>query len=676
MSAIRAVLAKEILDSQGNPTISTTIWTDDGYAMESAIPNGEKVLPHEAQILLDLDSEHKNGKGVQKAVQLINQQIAPQLIGKDPTQQEQLDQVLLGLDQTELKTQLGANTIAAVSQALFKTGAAVMNMAVYQRLFDQYHLCEYLKIPTCIFGLVNGGKYGSNNLDLQEFLVIPASHMDYRVSLEIENDLRNNLLNLLKSRKASYSTGILGGYTPALQKNTDVFDFIVEAAHKTDYILSRDFFFGLDAGAEQLVSRGKYVLRDKSTVYTEKEIVDFYKGLKEKYNLTYLEDPFAIKDTNLWTDFTKDFGSSTRVVLDSITVTSPKKIQEAIQAGLGNSVIIKPSQIGTVTEAIQAVKAAKNAGWSVVVSQRSGETNDNFLADFAVGIGADFVKFGPTNRGESVEKYNRLADIYLAIEQQMLEGENMNQNPPQTPSNTPTVGEQPAGTTPAPVATSPQNPNQTTINPFIGTDNTDPTTTVADSTATTQPPTPPVNPFAEPTMEPPVNQPMDPSIVEPPVNEPSVVPTTPIVSPITEPTMTQPPVSTQPPTNQPPTVTEPLNNQPSMPESATDPVTEPTKTVATAAPISPDLSLGETPAITTPPMTGSMGVAPQPPMNNPGIPPTAEPAPKPATPEPSEQEKEIIIDSAQEVIDSSLAELTPTSTQEASATEPTDSTTS
>ncbi len=659
MSAIRAVLAKEILDSQGNPTISTTIWTDDGYVMESAIPNGEKVLPHEAQILLDLDSEHKNGKGVQKAVQLVNQQIAPQLIGKDPTQQEQLDQLLLGLDQTELKTQLGANTIAAVSQALFKTGAAVMNMAVYQRLFDQYHLCEYLKIPTCIFGLVNGGKYGSNNLDLQEFLVIPASHMDYRVSLEIENDLRTNLLSLLKSRKASYSTGILGGYTPALQKNTDVFDFIVEAAHKTDYILSRDFFFGLDAGAEHLVNRGKYVLRDKSTVYNEKEIVDFYKNLKEKYNLNYLEDPFAIKDTNLWIDFTKDFGSSTKVVLDALTVTSPKKIQEAIQAGWGNSVIIKPSQIGTVTEAIQAVKTAKNAGWSIIVSQRSGETNDSFLADFAVGIGADFVKFGPTNRGESVEKYNRLADIYLEIEQQMLEGETMNQNPPQNSSNTQTIGEQSAGATQTP----------TPINPFIGVDNADPTT-IADSTATTQPPVTPINPFAEPAIEPPVNQPpIEPITVEPAINEPLAEPTI-QVPPTTNPTVSTPittPVPTELPINQPP-----------MPAAipATEPITELVKTTDNNTPETlPNLSLGETPTITTPPMTGSMGVVPQPPMNSPGIPPMAEPAPKATTPETGEPEEQVI-DHAQEVIDSSLAELSPSDNQGATVTEPTDSTTS
>ncbi|MBT6921804.1 MAG: hypothetical protein HN981_05460, partial [Candidatus Pacebacteria bacterium] len=223
--------------------------------------------------------------------------------------------------------------------------------------------------------------------------------------------------------------------------------FIIEAARKTDYILSRDFFFGIDAGAENLAKRGKYVLRDKSTVYSNKEILDYYKNLKEKYNVTYFEDPFTTQDLESWKNFTLELGETTRVVTDVFTVTNPTKIQEVVQNKYGNSIIIKPSQIGTVTEAIQAVKTAKTAGLNIIVSQRSGETNDDFLADFAVGIGANFVKFGPTNRGESVEKYNRLADIYLEIEQQMLEGETMSQALPQDQSTNPNEEKAPEATT-------------------------------------------------------------------------------------------------------------------------------------------------------------------------------------------------------------------------------------
>jgi enolase len=562
MSAIRAILAKEILDSQGHPTIKVSLWTDDGFFVESHIPNASKALPHEGQPLIDNDPEHKSGKGVLKAVELINQTFAPQLVGKDPSQQEQLDKILIDLDGTELKSQFGVNTIAAVSQVIFKAGAAILGMSVYQRLFEQYKLVSYLKIPTCIFGLINGGKYGSGNLDIQEFLIMPASHIDYRVSLEIEDAMRTNLYQLLKERGAGYSTGLLGGFTPSLQKNTDVFEFIIEASHKTDYILSRDFFFGIDAGAEDMVDRGKYSLRDKSTAYSEKEISDYYKNLKEKYNVTYFEDPFTTKDTELWKGFTADLDGAAKVVLDSLTVTNTKKIQEAVQNKYGNAIIIKPSQIGTVTEAIQAVKAAKDAGWSTVVSQRSGETNDDFLADFAVGSGADYVKFGPTNRGEAVEKYNRLADIYLEIEQQMLEGENMDQSNPQDPSTNP-----------------------------VATDATQPAATPA-ATDATQPATPAVNPF-EPAQE----------------ETPAEAPTAPVA------------------------------------EKPAEPVA--------AAPEKP-LTLGETPAPAAPPVADA-GMAAQPPMNA----PTATPA-APVTPvvEPAV---------AQEAIDSTLAEISPTAEKPAEA---------
>lgn len=594
MSAIRAILAKEILDSQGNPTISVSVWTDDGFMVESQIPNGSTSFPHEAKTLLDQDPDHKSGKGVQKAVELINKTIAPQLIGKDPAQQETIDQTLLGMDGTELKTNFGANTLAAISQAVFRAGAACMGMSVYQRLFEQYKLIDYLKIPTCIFGLINGGKYGSDNLDIQEFLILPASHVDYRVALEIEDSLRTNLQEILKSKKASYSTGVLGGFTPALQKNADVFEFIIEAAHKTDYILSRDFFFGLDSGAEELIDKGKYVLRDKSTTYSEKDIVDFYKNLREKYNVTYFEDPFTIQDLNLWKNFTTDEGSAARIAMDSYTTTSTKRIQEAIQNGYGNAIIIKPSQIGTVTEAIQAVKVAKEANWSVIVSQRSGETNDDFLADFAVGIGADFIKFGPANRGESVEKYNRLADIYLEIEQQMLEGENMDQTPPQDPNTNQAMGDQ--AQQPAPAAPA---------------DQAAPAAPAADP-ATTQAPA--VNPFEAQADD---------------------------SAPAADPAATQAPTGTP------------------APAAPAEPQTTPTQ----------PLSLGETPAVETPPVdAGATAMTDnQPPMNNPVTPAAAPTAPAENAAPQAAQETEVVATDAQEAIDSNIAEINPAAGEQAPA---------
>ena len=454
MATIHSLRAKEIFDSRGNPTILLALQLDTGEIVETSVPNGIRQHPTEAKTLHDQDPQHMDGKGVQKAVNLINQTLAPQVVGQDPTQQEELDQLLLKLDATENKAQTGANSLIAISQAVMKAGALASGRPLYQYIFEKYQLADRLSIPVCLYGLVNGGQYGPANLDIQEFLIIPASYSDYRVSLEIESAIRGELQRVLKEKGANYSTGALGGFTPYLQKNTDVFEFMLEAARKTSYILSRDFFFGIDSGGEQLLDKGKYSLKDKSTAFSEKELQEYYKDLQEKYNLNYFEDPFAAKDVDAWQRFTAELGQTTRIASDILTATNPKLVQKAIQEQTGNTLVVKPSQIGTLTETLQAVRIAREAGWSIVVSQRTGETNDDFLADFAVGIGAEFSKFGPVNRGESVAKYNRLADIYLALEKIIQEGTAMPQtdqpNPTQ-PSGDDTASDSPA-TPPTPPA--------------------------------------------------------------------------------------------------------------------------------------------------------------------------------------------------------------------------------
>jgi enolase len=412
MAAIKSLHAKEILDSQGNPALQTTLELDTGLRVESSVPNGAKHHPQEAAILLDQNPGRMGGKGVQKAVAFINQTLGPQLAGQDPSKQAEIDQYLIQLDGTNQKTQLGANTLTGVSQVVLKAAAGAAGVPVYQYLLDRYRLADRARIPTSLFGLINGGQYGSGNLDIQEFIVIPASHIEYSTALEIENTLRQALQQLLKEKKANYATGALGGFTPFLQKNSGVFELIVEAARKTPYILSRDFFFGIDSGAENLLERSKYSLRDKpSSYYSERELLDYYLGLRERYNLTYFEDPFIARDTNAWKSFVSELGGTARVAGDVITATNPELVAQAIENKYCDTLVAKPSQIGTITETIEAIKQAKVAGWGIVVSQRTGETNDDFLADFAVGVGADFVKFGPVNRGEAVAKYNRLSDI-------------------------------------------------------------------------------------------------------------------------------------------------------------------------------------------------------------------------------------------------------------------------
>lgn len=505
MASIKSLQAKEILDSRGNPTIQVTLTLDNDTKVETSVSNGIRRYPSEAFVLYDQNIAHMDGKGVQKAVTLINDTIAPSLVGQDPTQQAQIDQWLLQLDATPQKTQVGANTMSAVSQALLKAGALASQLPLYQYLMNQYHLTEFAAIPTCLYGLINGGQYGSSgNLDIQEFLIIPASHIDYKTSLEIENALRGELQQLLKERKANYSEGELGGFTPYLQKNTHAFDFINEASRKTSYVLTRDFFLGVDIGADNLAENGKYLLKDRPSAYAGKELIEYYKSLREQYRLTYYEDPFTSKDTAAWQNLTTDLSDTTRIAADLMTATNPELVQRAVHERYGNTLVVKPSQIGTITETIEAIKTAREGGWAIVISQRTGETNDDFLADLAVGVGAEFVKFGPTNRGEAVAKYNRLTDIYHEIEKNSVQGAVMQTTNP-TPNQATAV--QPTDTSTAPAADMPL-----------------PTTPPEPTTPAPAPITPPAEPMpmpqpAQPLAEPAV--PTQPTDNQPPASTPT-----------------------------------------------------------------------------------------------------------------------------------------------------------
>ncbi|OGJ38869.1 MAG: hypothetical protein A2383_02620 [Candidatus Pacebacteria bacterium RIFOXYB1_FULL_39_46] len=635
MATIKSLQAKEILDSMGNPTIWVDLELDSGELVDTSVPNSVLQYPHAAKALFDQDPEHMAGRGVQKAVNLINKTIAPQLIGQNPQDQTSIDQLLLQLDSTPNKAQVGANTLSAVSQAVMKAGAVASDFPLYQYLINQYQLTDHLALPVCLYGLINGGQYGSGNLDFQEFLVIPASHVDYRVSLEIESSLRATLQKILKDQKANYSTGELGGFTPSLQKNTDVFEFIIEAARKTSYILARDFFFGVDSGAEQLQEKNKYLIKDKNTGYTEKELLEYYQDLQKKYSLTYFEDPFLIKDINSWKTFTADLGQTTRIAVDAMTATDPKLVAQATQNQVGNTLVVKPSQIGTLTETLEAVRIARAAGWSIVVSQRTGETNDDFLADFAVGIGAEFVKFGPTNRGEAVAKYNRLADIYLALEKIIREGTEMQLNQQTNLANEPT------------------DDNQVTTEPTS--ESSGQTVPTPKPTLTSEPTPTPAIPASSPSMPQPASAPNEltgsqgiteeVALGQTPVAPSSTTPATP------EPTLTVPTLN---PAVEPMPVTAP------KPTESTTPPASTTNTGVSPMPAPTEAPMN-TPPIATP-MTTPKPTEPKPTEQQ-----TAEPKPaidQPATEKPLEAE-------VQQTIDSTLKEIGAAQPPTTGSTEPT-----
>ena len=393
MAKIKSVYAREILDSRGNPTIETTIWTDNNHGSVASIPSGASTGKLEAVELRDGDPERFNGLGVLKAVANVNQIISKYIIGQDPTRQNNIDQILLNLDGTENKSKLGANAMLSVSQACFELGAACEDKPTFQYTVEKYGLTTptALHLPTPIFNLINGGKHGAGNLDFQEFHIIPSSQKKFSEALEIGSELYHNLKNILIEKKA--------------------IELLVETVESSRYKLNQDVFIGLDIAANGLLKNGKYKISDAKDNLSGEQFRDFLIDLNLKYSLLSIEDPFGEEDWKDWSDLTSSIGKQLMIVGDDLLVTNKKRLQEAIKKTACNAILVKPNQIGTISESVSVIKLAKKNNFSVIVSHRSGDTDEDFLADFAVGVGADFVKFGAPGRGERVAKYNRLSFI-------------------------------------------------------------------------------------------------------------------------------------------------------------------------------------------------------------------------------------------------------------------------
>lgn len=419
MPTIKGIYAREIIDSRGIPTIECTLWLDNGNIVATGVPSGTSVGKYEAIELRDNQPERMNGKGVLRAVDNINSIIAPQIVGKDPSEQFEIDQLMVNLDGTPNKSKLGANAILAVSQAVLKAGALAAGIPLYYYIQQKYQLVDNLYMPTSIFSLVNGGEHGADNLDIQEFQVIPASHLDFSNGLNMGVTMFHTLEKVLISKGAIHSTGIVGGFTPNLYSNSDVFEILVETVKATSYTFAQDLFFGVDVAASEIYTNGKYKLKDRTEPYSTSELIDYYKKLRDLYHVFYIEDPFTEDDVQGWTTLTKDLGETTKIVGDKLLVTNPQKTQTAIDAKLCNTLIVKPNQTGTISETLEVIKVAKQVGWQIIMSHRSGETNDDLIADLAVGVGSDYTKFGPVSSGERVAKYNRLLQINTEINQSL-----------------------------------------------------------------------------------------------------------------------------------------------------------------------------------------------------------------------------------------------------------------
>ncbi|OGM13618.1 phosphopyruvate hydratase [Candidatus Woesebacteria bacterium RIFCSPLOWO2_01_FULL_39_23] len=421
MSKISKIWAREILDSRAIPTVEASCLLDTGQVAIASVPSATPTGKYDSLELRDQDTSRYHGKGVLKAVNNVNNILGQVLIGMDPIDQEVIDKKLIDTDGTKNKSKYGANAILAVSIATAKAGSLSAGKTLYSyinQMAAKFGIKAKEHIPTPIFNMINGGLHGAGNLDFQEFHVIPATSKKFSEGLRMGVETYMTIGDNLKRRGAIHSVGDEGGYAPNLFTNADAFEILVESIKETPYQLGRDVFLGLDAAASVFYKNGNYSIRDKSSPLTDDDLLEYYKTLNNQYHLAILEDAFQEDAWNSWKKLYTEMSEQLTVVGDDLLATNPERVVKAIKEKACNAILVKPNQLGTITETLRVISKALASSWKIIVSHRSGETNEWFIADFAVGIGADFVKFGAPSRGERVAKYNRLS----AIEVELLSG--------------------------------------------------------------------------------------------------------------------------------------------------------------------------------------------------------------------------------------------------------------
>lgn len=413
-SRIFSIHAREILDSRATPTVETTVILESGYRGTVSVPSGASVGKYEAVELRDGDETRYHKQGVLKAVANVNTTIAQKLHGMDALKQLDIDNVLIQLDGTQNKAKLGANAILSVSLAVCEAASKFSRIPLY-RYINQMIAPSFpvtiKRMPTPLFNMINGGKHGAGNLNFQEFLVIPPSNISFRGALVRSVNTYIAIKQILEYRNAIHSLGDEGGFAPNLFTNEDALQIINEAVRSNGQQVGVDVFLGMDVAASHFKTEKGYLIKDRPTPYSTKEFIQYFKTITLKYRLLLLEDAIDEDDWNGWQELTKELGNEILIVGDDLVVSNYKKLQQAIQTKACSAIILKPNQIGTLSELLTTAVLAKKNDIKTIVSHRSGETNDTFIADLAVGIQSEYVKFGAPARGERVAKYNRLSQI-------------------------------------------------------------------------------------------------------------------------------------------------------------------------------------------------------------------------------------------------------------------------
>ena len=407
MPEIIDVTAREILDSRGNPTVEVDVLLEDGSFGRAAVPSGASTGAHEALELRDGDTERFLGKGVLKAVDNVMNIIYPEVVGLEALDQITVDQTMLELDGTPHKEKLGANAILGVSLAVAKAAADSVGLPLYRYLGG----VGARLMPAPMMNILNGGKHADNNVDIQEFMVIPMSADSVRTAIRIGAEIFHNLRKVLKSRGYNTAVGDEGGFAPNLKSNEEALDSIVVAIRKAGYEPGKDVFLALDVAATELYEDGKYQFKSTGQSLTTDETISFYEKLTANYPVISIEDGLAEDDWEGWANLTKALGDKIQLVGDDIFVTNKERLARGIREGVGNSILVKVNQIGTLTETLETVEMAMKAGYTTVISHRSGETEDTTIADLAVALNAGQIKTGAPSRTDRVAKYNQLIRI-------------------------------------------------------------------------------------------------------------------------------------------------------------------------------------------------------------------------------------------------------------------------
>ncbi len=415
MAKISRIVGREILDSRGNPTVEADVYLDSGEMGRAAAPSGASTGSREALELRDADTSRYLGKGVTKAVAAINDVIAPALIDKDPMAQSDIDHIMLQLDGTENKETLGANAILAVSLAVAKAAAANKKVALYEHIADLNGTPGEYSMPVPMMNIINGGEHADNNVDIQEFMVQPVGAASFKEALRMGAEIFHALKKVLSAKGLSTAVGDEGGFAPNLSSNAEALAVIVQAVENAGYKMNEDVTLALDCAASEFYKDGSYVLSGEDKRFNSEEFGDYLADLANQYPIVSIEDGLDESDWDGWASLTNKIGEKVQLVGDDLFVTNTKILKRGIDNNIGNSILIKFNQIGSLTETLNAIKMAKDAGFTAVISHRSGETEDATIADLAVGTAAGQIKTGSLCRSDRVAKYNQLLRIEEAL---------------------------------------------------------------------------------------------------------------------------------------------------------------------------------------------------------------------------------------------------------------------